>query len=420
MRADTRSRERAGRCVHSLRSIWRLRAPRRPSAFCRLSARSLPRPRRGRPRRRGGRSRARLGRQRRGQDHIAAGHSGPGAAAFGDGGGARPRPRAGPAGRPAPPVARRARDLLLRGPHRRGEPAVRGSRRRALRRHRRGRPGAHRPRPSSRRHARSALRGPAPAPRPGGGARQGAEAAPARRAPRGARRRGKGCPRRRHRRRSRRGRDRPARIPRARAGPGSCSPRDRVDHRADRDHRRDAGAGARMSLWRETWLVASKDLRIEARSRVTLYQVLPFGAIVVLLFAFALDPDRGVLARVAPGLFWIAVLLAALLAVSRSFAVEAANDARDGLRLSGLDGSAIFLGKATAIALELLALEVVLGTGVALLYDVDLHAPALLVLAAVAATAAVAAAGTLYGVLAAGLRVRETLVPVLLLPVVAP
>jgi len=175
-----------------------------------------------------------------------------------------------------------------------------------------------------------------------------------------------------------------------------------------------------MNLWQEARLVAAKDLRVEARSRVTLYQVLPFGAVVLLLFAFALDPDRGVLARVAPGLFWVAVLLAALLAVSRSFAIEAANAAHDGLRLSGLDGSAIFLGKAGAIALELLALEVVLGAGVALLYDVDLHSPALLVLAALGATVAVAATGTLYGVLAAGLRVRETLVPVLLLPVVAP
>ncbi|MGQ0804314.1 MAG: heme exporter protein CcmB [Actinomycetota bacterium] len=175
-----------------------------------------------------------------------------------------------------------------------------------------------------------------------------------------------------------------------------------------------------MNLWQEAWLVAAKDLRVEARSRVTLYQILPFGAVVLLLFAFALDPDRGVLARVAPGLFWVAVLLAALLAVSRSFAIESANSARDGLRLSGLDGSAIFLGKAGAVALELLALEVVLGTGVALLYDVEFHSPALMALAALAATVAVAATGTLYGVLAAGLRVRETLVPVLLLPVVAP
>jgi heme exporter protein B len=175
-----------------------------------------------------------------------------------------------------------------------------------------------------------------------------------------------------------------------------------------------------MSLANEALLVAAKDLRIEARSRVTLYQVLPFGVVVVLLFAFALDPDRGLLARVAPGLFWVAVLLAALLAVSRSFAIEAENGARDGLRLSGLDGTAIFLGKAAAITIELLVLELVLGTCVALLYDVELHSAGLLIAAALAATVAIAATGTLYGVLAAGLRVRETLVPVLLLPVVAP
>jgi heme exporter protein B len=175
-----------------------------------------------------------------------------------------------------------------------------------------------------------------------------------------------------------------------------------------------------MNLWREVALVAGKDLRIEARSRVTLYQVLPFGLVVVLLFAFALDPSRGVLPRVAPGLFWVAVLLAALLAVSRSFAIENENGARDGLRLSGLDGGAVFLGKAGAIAAQLAILEVALGAGVALLYDVELESFGLLVAAAVAATAGIAATGTLYGVLAAGLRVRETLVPLLLLPVVAP
>jgi heme exporter protein B len=175
-----------------------------------------------------------------------------------------------------------------------------------------------------------------------------------------------------------------------------------------------------VNLWRETWLVAAKDLRIEARARVVLYQILPFGVVVLLLFAFALDPSRGLLPRVAPGLFWVAVLLAALLAVSRSFAVEAQNDARDGLRLSGLDGGSIFLGKAVAVTVELVVLEVVLAAGVFLLYDVALGSVGLLVLSALAATAGIAATGTLYGVLAVGLRVRETLVPVLLLPVVAP
>ena len=175
-----------------------------------------------------------------------------------------------------------------------------------------------------------------------------------------------------------------------------------------------------MSVWKEAALVVGKDLRIESRSRVAVSQILPFGLIVILLFAFALDPDRGILHRAAPGLFWIAVLLAALLAIGRAFATEEQHNARDGLRLAGLDGAAIFLGKAGAIALELLALEVVLGTGVVLLYNVSVHGIGILILTALAATIGLAATGTLYGVLAAGLRLRETLLPLLLLPVLAP
>jgi heme exporter protein B len=175
-----------------------------------------------------------------------------------------------------------------------------------------------------------------------------------------------------------------------------------------------------VNLAQEVGLVAGKDLRIERRARVTLQQILPFGAIVLLLFAFALDPDRGVLQRVAPGLFWVAVLLALLLAVGRAFTIETENNARDGLRLSGLDPAAIFLGKAAAIGLQLVLLEALLAVGVVLLFDVSLSSIGPLVLATVAATVGLAATGTLYGVLAVGLRMRETLVPVLLLPVVSP
>ncbi len=175
-----------------------------------------------------------------------------------------------------------------------------------------------------------------------------------------------------------------------------------------------------MTLFQEVRLVAGKDLRIESRSRITLQQIVPFALVVLLLFAFALDPDRGVLRRVAPGLFWVTVLLAALLAVSRSFAIEAQHGARDGLRLSGLDPAAIFLGKAGAIAVELVVLEAVLATGVVVLFDVSLASIGPLVLATILATAGVAATGTLYGVLAASSGARETLVPLLVLPVVSP
>jgi heme exporter protein B len=173
-------------------------------------------------------------------------------------------------------------------------------------------------------------------------------------------------------------------------------------------------------VWRDALLVAGKDLRLEARSRVTTNQVAPFAVLVLVLFAFALDPDRGILARVSAGLYWVAVLFSALLAIQRAFSIEAADGNRDGLRLSGLDPAGIFLGKAMAIAVQLVALEALLLGGVILLYGTDVRDWTYLVVTCLAATVGLAAAGTIYGVLAAGLRVRETLLPLLLLPVVAP
>ena len=175
-----------------------------------------------------------------------------------------------------------------------------------------------------------------------------------------------------------------------------------------------------MSFFGDALLVAGKDLRIERRSRVALQQILPFGGNVVVIFAFALDANRASLPEAAPGLFWAAVLLAALLAIGRSFAVEESNGARDGLRLSGIDAGAIFVGKAVAIAIELFLLELVLGVAVIILYGVTVHGVVVLVCTALAATIGLAATGTVYGVLATGLRARDTLVPLLVLPAVTP
>ena len=173
-------------------------------------------------------------------------------------------------------------------------------------------------------------------------------------------------------------------------------------------------------MWRDALLVGGKDLRVEIRSRVTTMQVAPYAVLVLLLFGFAFDQNHSLLTQAAPGLFWMAVLLCTLLAVQRSFAIEAADGARDGLRLAGLDPGGIFLGKAAAIAVELVLVEVVLGVGVVVLFGTDLHDPGLLVATAAAATVGLASAGTVYGMIAAGLRVRETLLPLLILPVVAP
>ncbi|HET7718582.1 MAG TPA: heme exporter protein CcmB, partial [Acidimicrobiales bacterium] len=167
-------------------------------------------------------------------------------------------------------------------------------------------------------------------------------------------------------------------------------------------------------------LVAGKDLRVELRSRVTTNQVAPFAVLVLLLFGFALDADQPVLDRATPGLFWLAVLFSSLLATQRAFAVESADGNRDALRMSGMHPSGVLLGKGMAIAAELAVLEVILLAGVAVLYGADLEGVPLLAATCAVTTIGLAASGTLYGALAAGLRVRDTLLPLLLLPVVAP
>lgn len=173
-------------------------------------------------------------------------------------------------------------------------------------------------------------------------------------------------------------------------------------------------------MLRDAVLVAAKDLRIEARSRVGVNQVVPFALLVLVLFAFALDSDREALRQVAGGLFWVTVVFSALLAIQRSFVLEAADEARDGLRLSGLDTAGIFLGKTGAVAVQLVALEAVLAVGIVVFYDVALRGAVMLLVTVVLATVGLAAAGVAYGMVAAGLRVRDTLLPLLLLPVLAP
>ncbi len=173
-------------------------------------------------------------------------------------------------------------------------------------------------------------------------------------------------------------------------------------------------------LLRDAWLVMGKDLRVERRSKVGIAQVLPFAVLVLMLFAFALDPDRGVLERATPGLFWVAVLFSSVLTLQRSFAVEAEDGVLDALRLSGLAPAGIFLGKVAALTVQLLALEIVLALGVAVFYGATFHRVGLLVSVAVLTTLGIAGSGAVYGILSARLRSRDTLMPLLMLPLLAP
>ena len=176
-----------------------------------------------------------------------------------------------------------------------------------------------------------------------------------------------------------------------------------------------------VSRWRIARLVALKDLRIERRSKVVTNQVFPFAAVTMVMFAFALDASD-LLGRVAPGLVLLATMFSLLILVQRSFAVETSDGALDALRAAGVDPVAIFWGKSIALAAELAVLQVVLVIAAVLLYGADLRLSGvvLLVTTVVLATCGLAAVGTLYGGLTAGFTGRETLLPLLVLPIVAP
>lgn len=185
-----------------------------------------------------------------------------------------------------------------------------------------------------------------------------------------------------------------------------------------------------MNRWSIARLVAAKDLRIERHSRVLTNQVIPFAAVTMVIFAFALDAksartDDGfvpLLELVAPGLVWLAALFSLLLLVQRAFAIEADDGALDALRVAGVDPVAIYWGKSIALGVQLAVLDVILLGAAVLLYgaDVPVGGVALLIVTLVVATCGLACVGTLYGGLTAGFSGRETLLPLLVLPVVSP
>jgi len=167
-------------------------------------------------------------------------------------------------------------------------------------------------------------------------------------------------------------------------------------------------------------LITGRDLRIEARSKVALWQVLPFAILALLLFAFALGPRSDLLAATAPGLFWLALLFSSILATQRALSIEGSEATRESARLLGLDPAGVFLGKMAALGIELAALELVLAGGVLLFFHVHVASWGLLVASCLLAVVGLSAASVLYGSLAGGARVRATLLPILVLPVVAP
>ena len=172
---------------------------------------------------------------------------------------------------------------------------------------------------------------------------------------------------------------------------------------------------------RRACIVLWKDLLAERRSKESLNGLLFFSLLLLLLFEFALGPDRERLRAAMPGLLWLGFILAGLLGLGRSFMIERDNDCWEGSRLSSGDKSAIYLGKLLGNCVTMTAVEVALVGLFGFFYGVDLT-PALAPLAVVLVlgTIGLSAVGTLFAAMTAQIRAREVLFPVLLLPAQVP
>jgi heme exporter protein B len=175
-----------------------------------------------------------------------------------------------------------------------------------------------------------------------------------------------------------------------------------------------------MTLFGQAGAVAGKDLRIEVRGRYAVGLIVPFAGTLLIAFGLSLGPGRTLLQQTAPGLLWLALLFASVLAFRRSYESEGEDGALEGLLLAPIDKAAVFLGKAAAVAVQLWALSAVVMLLVAGLFGLSLARPALLAAAFVLGSIGLAALGSLFGVLSESSRAREAVLPLLVLPLATP
>lgn len=165
-----------------------------------------------------------------------------------------------------------------------------------------------------------------------------------------------------------------------------------------------------------------KDLLVEWRSRDRVAAMGAFALLVVVMFQFAAPPGSSPESRAhLPGLLWVAWLFAALLGLDRSFALELENDAWAGLSLAPADRGWIYLGKAAAALLLLLAVQLASALAFALAFAVPLAGVAApLAAVALLGSVGICSVGTLFSAVAARTRYREAMLPLLLLPLLVP
>jgi heme exporter protein B len=166
-----------------------------------------------------------------------------------------------------------------------------------------------------------------------------------------------------------------------------------------------------------------KDLRLEWRSRDSINGMLFFALLVVVVFGLTFDPTGypTTTRQISGGILWVALLFASMTALNHSWARELRNQVLEAQRMAPSPPSALFLGKALANMLFVLAVEAVLAPVFIVFFNLHVLGNIwLLALILPLGTWALVVNGTFFAALGLRSRNRELLLPLLLLPISLP
>lgn len=176
-----------------------------------------------------------------------------------------------------------------------------------------------------------------------------------------------------------------------------------------------------MTYLRQLTAVVRKDLLVELRSKQRLATMGGFAVLVGVLFNYALDQTLVAPQDIAAGLIWMTLVFAGVMGVGRTFELEAEDGAFQGVLLSPIPRDALFLGKvASNFVLVLIVVALVLGVfGLFFQLDYGDHPVVLVGVLALGALGFVSLA-TLFGAVSSGTTLGDTLLPILVFPLLVP
>lgn len=170
---------------------------------------------------------------------------------------------------------------------------------------------------------------------------------------------------------------------------------------------------------RAVYGIALKDLQAELRSRELLSLMLIFALLSLLIFSFALELDRIAREESISGVLWVTVAFASIIGLNRSLTLEREQGSLDAMLIAPIQRAAIFVGKLVGNFLFALIVGALLIPIAALLYNLPALSP-WLIGALVLGTLGLSSIGTLLATMTAQTRTRESLLPIVMLPLALP